>query len=1024
MMRKIQNLFDKYPDPLALLLFLAVALVAWWQVAFLQYSVKWDMLDCYLPWRYFVGECWQNGIIPFWNPYQHFGYPIHADLRSAWYPEMFLIGLAGGYSNITLHFLTIFYLALAGLGMFKLIGFISKRKKVGLVTGMAYLLSGFFVGHGQDIGYIIGGAFVPWVLFYYLRLCKDLKWLDSLKAALFLLIMVMGAYPAFTILLNYILLFFFIITLFGLIKKKTKKQAARLVGLNAILYFLVVGSSMVLILTYPQVASYTHRLNGVVYDNFITNPFSPQSLLSWLVPFATVSNYSLFQSDPSMINGYWGILMMAFAAFGFSKKNKTGFVFFIIALVSLFLSFGPYTPVHQLLFNFLPGISLFRMPATFILFTIVGMLNIAGLGLKHLHENFDLKIATLKKVLLLFIALLCISLAIGLIFFPYHETVFHNGPDSIKGFFAEINFFEQLAVHSLLQLILLSLFYFSLKKEGKDKFLLKVGVFVFLEMGIAAQLNMNYTVVNHYDPMELRTEMKKLPAGFPTPDNRQIICHTEQASKMMPLWQNVNIFTKRPGYEGFNSFVLKQYENLFDKHPELAQAQLNNHLVFLSDQVFPLSKLEEKEKTSLTGHETFIADSLLLNINLSDLKSAKGDSAWVVSFTPNRIVINYKSQHPQLLTLMQANYTGWQAYLDDEKTDHFTSNILFRSLPVPAGQHQVIYRYENEILKKAFYFSYAILIFLLVVVIILHYKKLRRQNRVKAISFLAFVKLLIGIWVVLLIKNQMELGADQKSQKKLLNQAVELLSKQENAFGIFNVSNPENWEVGNPNIIFVSLLDRTDLNSIHKFLDTCRAEKIMYVRHNQKPLAETEELIRLKFPEVQFRKSLKNGVLSLFSKDGQDEREVLFRLIEHYEQSQNNNLPDTGITQSELSLPSGQSFVFSPQIVWGPGLIHRLEKDIPNKDLNIVVSCDAAIQEDCDVVLSMELFRGKQQMASEWIELQDFIFRKNRWQKVLLVYKPVSELQKGDEIKVHIWNRGKSKWLMDNLELMLISSDN
>jgi hypothetical protein len=74
--------------------FLAVSIVAYAGIALLQYSLKWDMLDCYLPWRYFVGESIQNGVFPFWNPYQHLGYPIHADLRSVFYPEAIIVGLA------------------------------------------------------------------------------------------------------------------------------------------------------------------------------------------------------------------------------------------------------------------------------------------------------------------------------------------------------------------------------------------------------------------------------------------------------------------------------------------------------------------------------------------------------------------------------------------------------------------------------------------------------------------------------------------------------------------------------------------------------------------------------------------------------------------------------------------------------------------------------------------------------------------------------------------------------------------
>ena len=86
MYNRFKTILANYPETKTYLLFLVVSIAAYWQIAFLQYSVQWDMLDCFLPWRYFVGESLQNGNLPFWNPYQHLGYPIHADLRSVWYP--------------------------------------------------------------------------------------------------------------------------------------------------------------------------------------------------------------------------------------------------------------------------------------------------------------------------------------------------------------------------------------------------------------------------------------------------------------------------------------------------------------------------------------------------------------------------------------------------------------------------------------------------------------------------------------------------------------------------------------------------------------------------------------------------------------------------------------------------------------------------------------------------------------------------------------------------------------------------
>ncbi|MFN5911107.1 MAG: hypothetical protein ACK45H_07225, partial [Bacteroidota bacterium] len=69
------------------LLFLLIAVMAFWQLVFFQHPPAYDMVDCFYPWRFHAGECLRNGYFPFWNPYQDLGYPHFADPSSGvWYP--------------------------------------------------------------------------------------------------------------------------------------------------------------------------------------------------------------------------------------------------------------------------------------------------------------------------------------------------------------------------------------------------------------------------------------------------------------------------------------------------------------------------------------------------------------------------------------------------------------------------------------------------------------------------------------------------------------------------------------------------------------------------------------------------------------------------------------------------------------------------------------------------------------------------------------------------------------------------
>src|SRR5690349_17871769 len=99
-----------------------VALAGYWQVAFFNNTLKWDMLDQYFPWRYFVSECLRGGILPFWNPYESWGYSILADPQSGvWYPVTWIISLLHGYDLYASQLDFVLHITLAGFGMFALI---------------------------------------------------------------------------------------------------------------------------------------------------------------------------------------------------------------------------------------------------------------------------------------------------------------------------------------------------------------------------------------------------------------------------------------------------------------------------------------------------------------------------------------------------------------------------------------------------------------------------------------------------------------------------------------------------------------------------------------------------------------------------------------------------------------------------------------------------------------------------------------------------------------------------------------
>jgi hypothetical protein len=201
---------------------LIVVLISFFQVAFNLQPLKFDTIDCFFPWRFYIGECLQNGQLPYWNPYQDLGYPIHADPSSgAWYPVVWLIGSTFGYSIYSISFEFLLHIYLAGVGMFLLARTLKFETKFALMAGIAYMLSGFFVGNAQHLSYIISGCWLPFIIQQYLLLIEEKKAIHALQAGLFMFLSITGGYPAVTIILTYLLLTFYLIHVISLIRSKS-----------------------------------------------------------------------------------------------------------------------------------------------------------------------------------------------------------------------------------------------------------------------------------------------------------------------------------------------------------------------------------------------------------------------------------------------------------------------------------------------------------------------------------------------------------------------------------------------------------------------------------------------------------------------------------------------------------------------------------------------------------------------------------------------------------------------------------
>ncbi|WP_029034913.1 YfhO family protein [Salinimicrobium terrae] len=72
----------------------------------------------------------------------------------------------------------------------------------------------------------------------------------------------------------------------------------------------------------------------------------------------------------------------------------------------------------------------------------------------------------------------------------------------------------------------------------------------------------------------------------------------------------------------------------------------------------------------------------------------------LVSYQPNELVYSASSENDLLAVFSEIYYPhGWQAYIDGEEVPHFRANYVLRAMMVPAGEHEITFRFEPQVVK-------------------------------------------------------------------------------------------------------------------------------------------------------------------------------------------------------------------------------------------------------------------------------------------------------------------------------------
>ncbi|MBI2887610.1 MAG: YfhO family protein [Chloroflexi bacterium] len=360
-----------------------------------------DLFTYFYPNWHYRAEVIQQGRLPLWNPYIFAGVPFLANLQTGvLYPPNLLFLGPQAPAAVALSYLLHLWLAAAGMYLLLRVA-MGVGAAAALLGGLVFALGGFFAAQAGHINQVQAAAWLPALALAYWRAYHgwSLPWLAL--GSLLMAMQLTAGHPQESYLTLAALAFL------GLHEATAAAQARQTPGsgwlerlplagyplrwlarcghaaaLLALMSGLGAGLAAVQLVPAAELAALSIRGGGLAYEDAISFSLPPWELLRALLPTYGALPLSEFV-------GYVGVAPLLLAALALRQWPPAPYAGFFggLWLVGLFLALGGYNPAYPWLFERVPGLDLFRVPARWLFLCAFGAAGLAALGLETLGRS-------------------------------------------------------------------------------------------------------------------------------------------------------------------------------------------------------------------------------------------------------------------------------------------------------------------------------------------------------------------------------------------------------------------------------------------------------------------------------------------------------------------------------------------------------------------------------------------------------------------------------------------------------------
>ncbi len=669
----------------------------------------WDAHDVSYPAFAYQSDSIAEGRFPLWDPYTNCGLPFHAEpLYTTLNPIAIIAVLFISDSSLALIAYWTFTWWWGGIGMLWLSWYFGARPSGGLIAAMAYILSGFFIGHAQHIMYISIATWLPWIFGFADKAVSTGRREYALLAGSAMGLSSLGGYPgllAFSGLALTLWLFVRFLPAYSNVDPLHRHFSKRIVAVGGTLIIIAVIAiaiwSPIVHAFFTEGGGYTERTSPLPPEEAnYSHPFSLKAMQSIFFPYVTIVGKRWMGTGIEMTNGYVGILTFPLALFWFlkveSKKRQLWilgfFLFFFLAPM------GGVAGVRTALYYLYPPMQFMRWSSPLRLFWIFPVCLAAGIGYSTILSEPKYRRYAIN-LFLGWTALTTFAFFCLIIFLWHYNGIPEGGiPPRLL-----------LPAAAILPAATLCLWLYAyLKKET----LSRIAVLFFLVLALADMAghlyNNQITVwvtsssIRQTESLHQRSTFISGDPGprFPPRHNRWF--NDQQVTKVPVVHGFVNMRS-----QGFDKLTESPFVKILESSPRFwlspgieSQTSSESALTVLTNTGYgmPVPVFIEGLKPS------HLPDSRVIPGTYGKTR--------VLSYAPERIEIEIEvpGQRGGVLASTERYAPGWKAWIDGVPEQVVRTNLFFRGILVPAGRHFVLWTYEPSLWIYLVILSYATLI--------------------------------------------------------------------------------------------------------------------------------------------------------------------------------------------------------------------------------------------------------------------------------------------------------------------------